>query len=69
MTENMSAMVKAAPQGGKADFGLYHKLSCQARIWIFRFNVFLALSFRASLIYRFAPGGSRDSRHVSGAKL
>src|SRR5437879_2829917 len=47
---NMSAMVKAAPQGGKADFGLYHKLSCQARIRIFRFNVFLACRFRARVM-------------------
>src|SRR5439155_26447192 len=54
---NMSAMVKAAPRRGKIDFGLYHKLSCQARIRILGFYVFLAslkLSFRARRIARFA---------------
>jgi hypothetical protein len=50
----MSAMVKAAPQGGKANFGLYHKLSCQARKLIFPAS---GLAFDDLLIYRFAPSG------------
>jgi hypothetical protein len=51
---NMSAMVKAAPRRGKADFGLYHKLSCQARKLIFPAS---GLAFDDLLIYRFAPSG------------
>src|SRR6266852_4094223 len=57
---NMSAMVKAAPQGGKVDFGLYHKLSCQARIRNFGFNGVLALSFRARVMIQRARNDEQE---------